>query len=76
MDVAPCEVGPVSVEHQVRAARVTDIDRFVALSAGLAVDPVNLRAAIIDRGALSVRRPRRQMRKYVTVAGSVARRPS
>ena len=34
MDVAPCEVGPVSVEYLVRGARVTDIDRFVALSAG------------------------------------------
>jgi len=28
----PCEVGPVSVEYLVRAARVTDIDRIVALS--------------------------------------------
>ena len=28
----PCEVGPVSVEYLVRAARVTDIDRVVALS--------------------------------------------
>jgi GNAT superfamily N-acetyltransferase len=34
MDVEPCEVGPVSVEYLVRAARVTDIDRFVALSDG------------------------------------------
>jgi GNAT superfamily N-acetyltransferase len=28
----PCEVGPVGVEYLVRAARVTDIDRLVALS--------------------------------------------
>jgi len=28
----PCEVGPVGVEYLVRAARVTDIDRVVALS--------------------------------------------
>src|SRR5260221_3244688 len=28
----PCEVGPVGVEYLVRAARVTDIERFVALS--------------------------------------------
>jgi GNAT superfamily N-acetyltransferase len=28
----PCEVGPVGVEYLVRAARVTDIDRIVALS--------------------------------------------
>ena len=30
MDVAPCEVGPVSVEYLLQGARVTDIDRFVA----------------------------------------------
>src|SRR5712691_4115918 len=30
--VEPCEVGPVGVEYLVRVARVTDIDRFVALS--------------------------------------------
>ena len=30
----PREVGPVGVEYQVRAARITDIDRLVALSAG------------------------------------------
>jgi predicted N-acetyltransferase YhbS len=28
----PCEVVPVGVEYLVRAARITDIDRFVALS--------------------------------------------
>jgi hypothetical protein len=33
MDVGPCEVGPVSVEYLLQAARVTDIDRFVALEA-------------------------------------------
>ena len=33
MDVAPCEVGPVSVEYLLRAAPVTDIDRFVAFEA-------------------------------------------
>ena len=32
MDVAPCEVGPVSVEYLVRAARITDVDRLIALS--------------------------------------------
>jgi GNAT superfamily N-acetyltransferase len=32
MVAEPCEVGPVAVEYLVRAARVTDIDRFVALS--------------------------------------------
>jgi GNAT superfamily N-acetyltransferase len=32
MVAEPCEVGPVGVEYLVRAARVTDIDRFVALS--------------------------------------------
>ena len=32
MVAEPCEVGPVGVEYLVRAARVTDIDRVVALS--------------------------------------------
>jgi GNAT superfamily N-acetyltransferase len=32
MVAEPCEVGPVAVEYLVRAARVTDIDRVVALS--------------------------------------------
>ena len=32
MVAEPCEVGPVGVEYLVRAARVTDIDRIVALS--------------------------------------------
>ncbi|MEA2633157.1 MAG: hypothetical protein QOE66_3376 [Chloroflexota bacterium] len=32
MVAEPCEVGPVAVEYLVRAARVTDVDRFVALS--------------------------------------------
>ena len=31
----PCEVGPVGVEYLVRAARITDIDRLVALSDGV-----------------------------------------
>jgi GNAT superfamily N-acetyltransferase len=31
----PCEVEPVGVEYLVRAARVTDIDRLVALSDGV-----------------------------------------
>ena len=34
MVAGPCEVGPVGVEYLVRAARVTDIDRIVALSDG------------------------------------------
>ena len=34
MVAEPCEVGPVAVEYLVRAARVTDIDRVVALSDG------------------------------------------
>jgi GNAT superfamily N-acetyltransferase len=36
MVATPCEVGPVGVEYLVRAARVTDIDRFVALGGGSA----------------------------------------
>lgn len=32
MVAGPCEVGPVALEYLVRAARVTDIDRIVALS--------------------------------------------
>jgi hypothetical protein len=32
MVAEPCEVGPVAVEYLVRAARVTDIARVVALS--------------------------------------------
>ena len=36
----PCEVGPVALEYLVRAARVTDIDRIVALSDGtVRIDP-------------------------------------
>ena len=31
MVAEPCEVGPVGVEYLVRAARVTGIDRLVAL---------------------------------------------
>ncbi len=34
MAAEPCEVGPVALEYLVRAARVTDIDRLVALSDG------------------------------------------
>ena len=39
MDVAPCEVGPVSVEYLVRGVRIADIDGFVALSAGSVKGP-------------------------------------
>jgi N-acetylglutamate synthase-like GNAT family acetyltransferase len=36
MAAEPCEVGPVALEYLVRAARVTDIDRVVTLSDGVA----------------------------------------
>ena len=38
MVAEPCEVGPVGVEYLVRAARVTDIDRVVALSDDVGAD--------------------------------------
>ena len=45
------------MEHQVRAARVTDVDRLVALSASLAVDSVGARAVAIHRSAQLVCHP-------------------
>ena len=52
MVAEPCEVGPVGVEYLVRAARVTDIDRVVALSD----DPTAMSRADSPLGAADLMR--------------------
>ena len=63
----PCEVAPVGVEYLVRAARVTDIDRLVALSDD---------AGAIGRGDEPARRGRSPAPARLPAAGQHRRRRS
>ena len=65
MVAEPCEVGPVGVEYLVRAARVTDIDRLVALSDD---------AVLIARGREPARRGRSDAPARLPAAGQHRRR--
>ena len=70
MDVAPCEVAPVSVEYLVRGVRIADNDGFVALSAGSVKGPAASAASM--QMVLAAAGPR--MNNNVTAAGAAAGR--
>jgi len=70
MDVAPCEVGPVSVEYLVRGVRIADNDAFVALSAGSVKGP----AASVASMQMVLAAAGSRMNKIMTAAGAAAGR--